>query len=297
MIYRISAFLMLTLLSANVVAQKDVNLKDAENNILAVWKKNKLIDNDGGAVLFTVVDRKIYMGDSESAESLFLTLGENKLDEGGILKIYKGATKEVALSCRGLLFFAGESDCENNYDLMGSITPMADAPYVINSSVRYSANGDLNLEPIGYLDDFKLTDAEYVATFYIYIMVHELDAAVNKKIEAYTEHLEAVARRNAQAAANQASQSSTSSSEASGNQASENSNSGTTNQAPSSVTIRIKNDCDHEVKYRYNGTTSTLSKNYYRGFTIMPGHMLIVDGQDYRVITASDDNQEIVICR
>ncbi|MDX2361378.1 MAG: hypothetical protein QNK23_11275 [Crocinitomicaceae bacterium] len=63
------------------------------------------------------------------------------------------------------------------------------------------------------------------------------------------------------------------------------------------VKIKMRNNCDHEIKYEYNGTHGTLSKNYYREFTIKPGYMLIIDGQDFKKITAEDDRQDVIVCQ
>lgn len=65
----------------------------------------------------------------------------------------------------------------------------------------------------------------------------------------------------------------------------------------SHIKIRLKNNCTREVKYRYNGLSSSLSKNYYRDITIKPGYTLEVDGKDFADITASDDGKEFIICK
>ena len=66
------------------------------------------------------------------------------------------------------------------------------------------------------------------------------------------------------------------------------------------VYIKLKNDCDHAVKYEYkdsgSGTSGTLSANYTRQITLKTGAKLYIDGQFLKEITISDNTQVIIAC-
>lgn len=66
------------------------------------------------------------------------------------------------------------------------------------------------------------------------------------------------------------------------------------------VYIKLKNECDHAVKYEYKysggGTSGSLSANYQRQITLQTGAKLYVDGNFIKEITKSDDKQVIIAC-
>lgn len=66
------------------------------------------------------------------------------------------------------------------------------------------------------------------------------------------------------------------------------------------IYIKLKNECDHTVKYEYrysSGSTSgSLSANYQRQITLQVGATLYVDGAFVQEITKEDDKQVIVVC-
>ena len=59
------------------------------------------------------------------------------------------------------------------------------------------------------------------------------------------------------------------------------------------VYIKLKNECDHAVKYEYKysggGTSGSLSANYQRQITLQTGAKLYIDGNFIKEITKGDD--------
>ena len=67
------------------------------------------------------------------------------------------------------------------------------------------------------------------------------------------------------------------------------------------IYIKLKNECDHAVKYEYKyssgGTSGSLSANYQRQITLQVGAKLFVDGEFIKEITKDDDKQVIIACQ